>query len=346
MDKTTARKIDKLLNLMVDHAMMAVSGEKIAKELGVTRSSVFHWIEKLRTLGCEIEGVHTTGYRLKKLPDLLTPRLVQRELPPNGFGKTIYHFLEIESTNDYATELALKDATEGTVVLAEEQTAGRGRQGRLWVSEPLKGIYCSVILRPSLPPAKAPLLTLAASLAVFDVVSKMAHLDLDIRWPNDLMIRGKKFCGILAEMSSEVNHIRFVVMGIGINVNHTSFPKEIGNVATSLRLESGKTWSRIDLTARILKRLEELCREMEQDQGLRVLKQWSRVSSYAEHKRVEVSLEGESFWGETAGLDENGFLRVRRVDGRLETIYSGSIVERPVPAKMPVEMDPPTGERS
>ncbi|MBZ5536196.1 MAG: biotin--[acetyl-CoA-carboxylase] ligase [Acidobacteriia bacterium] len=333
MDEITVRKIDKLLNLMVDNATVVVSGEKIARELNVTRSQVWQWVERLRNLGCEIQGVPATGYRLKKMPDLLAPELVRRELGTSSFGKTIHHFLEIDSTNDYATQLAISGGVEGTVVLAEGQKSGRGRMGRQWYSEPLKGIYCSVILRPGLPPAKGPLLTLAAALAVRDAVCRMTDLKMDIRWPNDLMIGGKKFCGILAEMSAEVGRIRFVVMGIGVNVNHTSFPKEISHLATSLKLETGKTWSRIELTGQMLKRLESLCREMEKAGGQGIINRWSEISSFAEHKRVEVHSNGTSFFGETAGLDENGFLRVKRDDGCLETIYSGSIAEANEPVK-------------
>lgn len=327
MDESTVKKIDKLLGLMVDHAMVVVSGEKIAKELGVTRSSVWNWIEKLRSLGCEIEGVQTTGYLLKKLPDLLTPELVRQELGTSSFGKAIHHFLEIDSTNDYATRLAMSGSAEGTVVLAEEQKAGRGRLGRTWHSEPLKGIYCSVILRPALPPARAPLLTLAASLAVYDAVSRLGNFEMDIRWPNDLMMRGKKFCGILSEMSAEVSRIKFVVVGIGINVNHTSFAGDLASLATSLKLETGKTWSRVELTGQLLRRLEALTREIERQGGNKIIKRWSEISSYARHKRVEVVTDGASFRGETAGLDENGFLKVRRHDGEMETVYAGSVTE-------------------
>ena len=327
MDEATVRKIDKLLSLMVDHATMVVSGEKIARELGVTRSSVWNWIEKLRGLGCEIDGFQTSGYRLKKLPDLLAPDLVRREMASGSFGRTIHHFFEIDSTNDYATQLAMAGSPEGTVVLSEEQTAGRGRMGRSWHSEPLKGIYCSIILRPNLPPAKAPLLSLMTALAVHDAVARVAALPLDIRWPNDLILGGKKFCGILAEMSAEVGRIRHVVIGIGINVNHTSFPAEIAPLATSLKMETGKTWSRIELTGQILKRLESLCRGMEKDHGAEIIHRWSQLSSYARGKKVKIVGDDVSFEGETVGLDENGFLKVKRLEGRIETVYSGSVVD-------------------
>jgi BirA family biotin operon repressor/biotin-[acetyl-CoA-carboxylase] ligase len=327
MDEATVKKIDKLVELMADHAMVVVSGEKIARELGVTRSSVWNWIERLRAFGCEIEGVQSTGYRLKKHADLLTPQLIRRELGSSIFGKTLHHFLEIGSTNDYASELAMRGSPEGTVVLAEEQKAGRGRSGHGWHSEPLKGIYCSVILRPSLAPAKAPLLTLAAALAIYDAVYHMSPLKMDIRWPNDLLINGKKFCGILTEMNAEVSRVRYVVVGIGVNVNHTAFPKEIGHLATSLRMETGRIWSRIELTAQILRRLEVLCREMETHGGQGIIRRWSEISTYAKDKHVEI-VEGEnSFRGETMGLDENGFLRVRREDGKSETVYSGNVLD-------------------
>ncbi|MDD5545008.1 MAG: biotin--[acetyl-CoA-carboxylase] ligase [Acidobacteriia bacterium] len=327
MDEVTVRKIDKLLNLLADHATLVVSGEKIARELGVSRSSVWNWIEKLRALGCEIEGVQTTGYRLKKLPDLLSPQLVRRELANSNFGKTIHHFFEIDSTNKYAVKLAMEEAAEGTVILAEEQTAGLGRLGRAWYSEPLKGIYCTVILRPSLPPAKAPLINLAAALAVHDAVQRINPLKMDIRWPNDLIADGKKFCGILAEMNQELGRIHWVTLGFGINVNHTKFPAELAEIATSLRLVTGKNWSRLELTGQILKALESSIRSMERDSGREVIRRWSAISSFADRKPVVITLDGASYRGVTAGLDENGFLKVQRDDGSLETVYTGSVRE-------------------
>ncbi len=325
MDATTVRKIDRLLDLMVNHAMVVVSGEKIAHELHVTRSSVWYWVEKLRALGCDIEGVQTTGYRLKKLPDLLAPQLVQQELGSSSFGEKIHHFLEIGSTNEEAMRQALAGSPEGTLILAEEQKSGRGRLGRSWYSAPLKGIYGSLILRPGLPPAKAPLLTLAAALAVRDAVTHASDLPVDIRWPNDLMIRGKKFGGILAEMNAEVGRIQFVVLGLGINVNHSSFPKEIAALATSLKIETGRSWSRIELIGRVLRGLETLYRDLEKRGGTALIERWTKSSSYAHGKKVRIVNDGASMEAETLGLDENGFLKVRRQDGQVETVYSGTV---------------------
>src|SRR5215467_8271414 len=176
MLRPTDRRIDKLIHLLVTNATVVVPGPKIASEIGVTRSTVWTWIEKLRALGVEIKGHPATGYQLKKLPDVLVPSLVRREL-----GRKIVHYFRTDSTNSTALQMAAKGAPHGTVVLAEEQTAGRGRFGRVWYSEKSSGIYASVILRPELSPAAAPALTLVAGLAAHHAVAQVTGLAVDIR---------------------------------------------------------------------------------------------------------------------------------------------------------------------
>ena len=221
---STDRKIDKLIELLVKNATVVVPGPKIASEIGVTRQQVWTWMEKLRLLGVEIRGVPAEGYQLVTIPDILVPSLVRAELGDNPIGRNIVHYFRTDSTNAVAIKLAADGAEHGTVVVAEEQTAGRGRLGRAWFSEKSSGIYTSIILRPPLAPAAAPVLTLMAGLAARKAVSTVTGLNVDIRWPNDLLINGKKVCGILTEMSAEVDRIHAVVLGIGINVNHSPCP--------------------------------------------------------------------------------------------------------------------------
>jgi BirA family transcriptional regulator, biotin operon repressor / biotin---[acetyl-CoA-carboxylase] ligase len=330
MLRHTDRRIDKLIHLLVTNATVVVPGPKIASEIGVTRGTVWTWIEKLRALGVEIKGHPSSGYQLRKLPDVLVSSLVRPELGDIEIGHRIIHYFKIDSTNDAALALAAADkssSTHGTVVVAEEQTAGRGRLGRSWYSEKSSGIYCSVLLRPPLAPAAAPVLTLAAGLAAQAAVSAATGLPVDIRWPNDLLIDGKKVCGILTEMSAELDRLHAVVIGIGINVNHREMPPELKAIATSLRMAGGKAYSRAQILAALLKELDRYYRLLLAEGTAAIARRWASASSYAEGKRIRVLGNSGGFTATTMGLEPNGALRIRREDGREEALVSGEVVE-------------------
>jgi len=221
---STEHKIDKMIELLVKNATVVVPGPKIASQVGVTRFVVSKWVKRLRGLGVEIKGHMGAGYQLVKMPDILVPSLIQGELGGSEIGHAINHHFRIDSTNTAAMVLAQEGAAHGTVVVAEEQTAGRGRFGREWYSEKSSGIYLSVILRPPFSPAAAPILTLMAGVATQQAASALTGLSVDIRWPNDLLVNGKKVAGILTEMNAELGRLHAVVLGIGINVNHSEMP--------------------------------------------------------------------------------------------------------------------------
>jgi len=324
---STDRKIDKMIHLLAKNAMVVVPGPKIASEIGVTRSTVWMWVKKLRELGVEIKGYPATGYQMLKIPDILVPSLIRAELGESGIGHSIVHYFRTDSTNSTALNLAQQGAVHGTVVVAEEQTAGRGRLGRSWYSEKSSGIYASVILRPPFSPAAAPILTLLAGAAAAQALNKVTGLNVDIRWPNDLLVNGKKVCGILTEMNAELGRLHVVVLGIGINVNHTVMPAEIEPVATSLRIESRRTWSRVQILIALLKELERHYRLLLERGSSAIAEHWAAASTYANGKRIRiVRADGESF-ATTTGLDSSGALRVRYEDGHEETLVAGEIVE-------------------
>jgi len=324
---TTDRKIDKLIYLLVKNATVVVPGPKIASEIGVTRSTVWMYIEKLRALGVEIKGHTASGYQLRKLPDILAPSLIRPELGENQIGHRIVHYFRTDSTNNVALELAARGAEHGTVVVAEEQTAGRGRLGRDWYSEKSSGIYASVILRPPLAPAAASVLTLLAGVAVYQALRSTTGLPVDIRWPNDLLVNGKKVCGILTEMSAELDRLHAVVLGIGLNVNHREMPAGLKQIATSLRMEGRKIYSRAQILAALLKELEKKYRLLLEEGSAAVVQAWAAASSYAEGKRVRVLAGSGEFAATTAGLEPSGALRIRREDGREESLVAGEITE-------------------
>jgi BirA family biotin operon repressor/biotin-[acetyl-CoA-carboxylase] ligase len=326
---TTDRRIDALLRLLADNTMIVISGAKIAREIGVTRSTVWRWIEKLRSLGVKVKGHPRTGYQIEKVPDVLAPNMIRRGLRNSPFTRRIYHFFKVDSTNTVALRLGHEGEPHGAIVLAEEQTAGRGRVGRSWHSEKTSGIYLTVLLRPPIGPVDAPLITLLAGLAAYDAVVEQTGFQPDLRWPNDLLLHGKKFCGILTEMHAEPDHVHFVIVGTGINVNHTHMPEELAAIATSLRMEGGRNYSRLELLVRLLRCLDRYYNQFLTEGPRPILNRFAEVSSYARGKRVRISTATETYIGTTAGLEANGLLRVEREDGRTQVVISGDVAEAP-----------------
>jgi BirA family biotin operon repressor/biotin-[acetyl-CoA-carboxylase] ligase len=324
---TTDRKIDKLIHLLVKNATVVVPGPKIGSEIGVTRFKVWSWIERLRLLGVEIRGVPAMGYQLVTIPDILAPSLVRAELGDHQIGRDIIHYFRTDSTNAVALKLAAEGAEHGTIVVAEEQTAGRGRLGRAWYSEKSNGIYASVILRPPLSPVAAPVLTLMAGVAAQKAVSSTTGLAVDIRWPNDLLVNGKKVCGILTEMSAEVDRLHAVVLGIGINVNNQQMPAELESTATSLRMEAHRGISRVHLLAALLREIERHYQLLINDGNSAITERWAAASTFAWGKRVRVATGEGGVRATTAGIDPNGALRIRHDDGREESLVAGEVVE-------------------
>ena len=323
----TTRRVDKLISLLVRNGTVVVPGPKIASEIGVTRARVFEWIEQLRAYGLEIDGVPAKGYRLVKIPDVLVPSLVREELGNLNIGHHFVHYFQTGSTNDAALQLAANGAEHGTVVVAEEQTSGRGRLGRTWHSERSSGIYTSIILRPPMSPAAAPVLTLMAGLAAQQAVSAHVGLPVDIRWPNDLLINGKKVCGILTEMSAELDRLHFVVLGIGINVNNSELPVELKGIASSLRIEAGRVISRLQVLVSLLRELDRNYQLLLKDGAAAIVKQWAAASSFASGKRVRVVRTTGEMLATTAGLESSGGLRIRSDEGREESLVAGEVVE-------------------
>ncbi|MFY9751739.1 MAG: biotin--[acetyl-CoA-carboxylase] ligase [Candidatus Acidiferrales bacterium] len=324
----TDRRIDALLTLLAENSTIVISGAKIAKEIGVTRQQVWQWIERLRELGMRVKGHPRTGYHVERMPDILAPQLISHRLYGTPFARRIYHFFKTDSTNSVAMNLGEQGEPHGAVVLAEEQTAGRGRAGRKWVSEKSAGIHCTVLVRPQIPPAYAPLLTLVAGLAARDAAAEELDAVPDIRWPNDILVRGRKFAGILTEMHAEPDRLLYAVIGIGMNVNQTKLPPEIADTATSLRMESGKSHSRLEVLVRLLRHLDRYYNQFISQGAEPILRRFAEVSSYFQGKRVRITTFTETFTGTTAGLEPSGVLRVARDDGRgIEAVLSGDVAE-------------------
>jgi len=289
-----------------------VSGEMLSKELGISRVSVWKHIRDLKQNGYIIEA-SPKGYRLISSSDLLLPY----EFP--GWEGKIHHFRKIGSTMDVARELARKGAEEGTIVIAESQSQGKGRLSREWLS-PKGGIYFTIILRPKISPIYAPRINLMASVAVATTIRKLFGLKAELKWPNDVLIEGKKVCGILAEMDAEVDAINFVNVGIGINAN-TAIP-QFEKATTSLKDELGREISRKEFLSSVLTEINKHQALLTKED---LLEEWKRLSATL-NKQVRIVAPGETIEGQAVDIDTNGALVIKGKDGSLKSAIAGDCI--------------------
>jgi BirA family biotin operon repressor/biotin-[acetyl-CoA-carboxylase] ligase len=330
----TDTRLGRIVGLLTDNATLVISGTRIAEELGTTRWEVWRAVQHLRKLGVRIVGHAATGYQLESVADLLLPNIIGPLVSGTIFASRVRHYFRVGSTNVMAMDAASAGEPEGTVFFAEEQTAGKGRGSNTWESAPSLGIYCSIILRPKLAPADALLLSLIAGIAVAEAVEETTGLRPDLRWPNDVLLGERKFCGILTEMHAEATRVRYVVVGIGVDVNHASFSPELEPIAISLRIVAGHGWSRVQVATALLKSLDTWYRKLSRDTAdarVAILKTFEERSSYARARRVHVD-EGTGYVGVTEGLDSRGFLLVRTDQG-LRTVLSGLVRALPTPGQ-------------
>jgi BirA family biotin operon repressor/biotin-[acetyl-CoA-carboxylase] ligase len=302
-----------------------VSGEAISDKLGLSRAAVWKHVEQLRAHGYRIDAVPARGYRLREIPDRLTPLELRPLLVTRDLGQVLHCFGEVGSTNDVARVLAEEGAGHGEVVIAERQTAGRGRRGRVWTSPPGRNLYLSAVLRPELPPQRVPEITLVASVAVCDAV-RQAGVEAGIKWPNDLLASGRKLAGVLTEMAAEPDQVSWVVLGIGVNLNTRpeDFPPEMRAEATSVAIERGQPAPRALFTAALLKALEEWL-DRHADGGFGPVREAWRARSVTLGREVRVSTEGRDVAGVAEDIDETGALLIRS-GKRLERVLSGDVV--------------------
>ncbi len=300
-----------------------ISGEEISRQLKISRAGIWKNIEELRKEGYDIEAVPHRGYRLASAPDKLFPHEIQFNLKAKILGKEVIHYDSIGSTMDVAFELAMKGSLEGTVVCAENQTKGRGRLGRDWVSPKGKGIYLSIILRPRLTPNEAAQLTLLSAVAVSEAIKKVCGVAASIKWPNDLLINNKKVAGILMESSAQMDNVRFVVLGLGLNVNTAL--NHLPPNSTSLKQVTGKQISRVHLIQEILQHLEKWYDILKAKGFPPVLVRWKELSSTL-GRRVRIVDPSGAIEGEAIGLDAQGGLMIRNESGIAVKRMTGDVV--------------------
>lgn len=318
---------EKILQLLND-ADSYISGEEISNKLGVSRTAIWKVINSLKEKGYKIESVTRKGYKLISSPDILGEEEIHYNLNTRLIGQKIITFDQIGSTNQEAKKLALEGMEEGTVIIADEQIAGKGRRGRNWVSPPGTGIWMSMILRPDTQPENASMITLVAGLAVCKAIHQITSMKALIKWPNDIVINGKKICGILTEMNSEIDFINFVVVGIGINVNISEFPPELDNIATSLMLEGNEKYKRKTLVKKILEEFEECYNKYLQTEDLQGIV--DDYNSYCVNigKEVKVISKSEEITGKVKCVTQKGELIIIGSNGDDILITSGEVSVR------------------
>jgi BirA family biotin operon repressor/biotin-[acetyl-CoA-carboxylase] ligase len=316
----------KILNLLKSKKDAFLSGQKISDEIGISRAAVWKYIKALKQEGYEIESVSRRGYRIIASPDLLTQEEIKNYLNTECIGKKIIHFDTINSTNIKAKELADLGEQEGTIVISEEQTLGRGRLGRSWISPKYKGIWMSIILRPNINPIHVSKITQVGAAAVCKAAEEMG-IKTQIKWPNDIILNNKKVCGILTEMSAELNKINYVVMGIGINVNidKNEFPDDIKHMAASFKSEIGKEILRKELAARVLNNFELLYKEFTKEGIAKASIDICRENSILLGKEINVIRDNKTISAKAVNLDGEGELIIQHSNGEIEKLISGEV---------------------
>lgn len=300
-----------------------LSGGQLSAQLGCSRTAVWKHIESLRKQGYTFEAIPRKGYRLIEKPQRLTASSLLPLLRTKTMGRQLKIYDEVQSTQTIGHELAAEGAAEGTLILAERQTVGRGRMGRSWHSPKGKGIWMSLILRPNIQVHFTPQLTLLAAVAVCRAIRRVANVPADIKWPNDLLIAGKKVCGILLESSAEDVRLRYVVAGIGISVNleHSDYPAELREVATSLRIAAGKPIDRAELAASVLEQFEQLY-GLYHEEGFEPIRTSWEALTVSLGKPITARTPQGAVEGTAESIDEMGALMIRRKDGTITKVYS------------------------
>ncbi|MHC1696495.1 MAG: biotin--[acetyl-CoA-carboxylase] ligase [Geobacteraceae bacterium] len=315
-----------MLELFRGRKGQVISGEELGSALKVSRTAVWKHVKNLLSQGYQIESVPSRGYRFLAAPDVLTSLEITSGLQTKRIGCQVSSVRETESTNLLAFRLAENSAPEGTVVIAEAQTGGKGRLGRHWESPPGVNLYCSVILRPPMSPVRAPQLTFLSAVAVARAIEEVAQLQPTIKWPNDVLLNGRKVAGLLNEMSAETDTIHCVVLGIGVNINMRleQFPSDLRQPATSLYLEKGVSVNRVDFTRALLTSLDALYNDYLVHGFPGIREEWLSRST-VQGRRVRVSFGNGEMEGVVSGVDNDGALLIARGDGTQERVLAGDV---------------------
>lgn len=307
-----------------------VSGQQICERFGVSRTAVWKVMNQLKEDGYEVEAVRNKGYHIVDSPDVMTEAELKSLIDTTWAGCEVIYYDEVDSTNLRIRQLGDEGAPHGTLAVADMQKAGRGRRGRAWVSPSGCSIYFSLLLRPEIPPVKAPMLTLVMAYSVAEAIRICTGLDVQIKWPNDIVVNGLKMVGILTEMSTEIDYINHVVIGVGINVNMEHFPEEIAQTATSIRMETGEKVKRAPIIAEIMRQFEKNYELFVRTGDLSEICGAYNTLLVNRDRDVRIIGNGEDRQAHALGINEQGELIVRYEDGTEEAVYAGEVSVRGV----------------
>jgi BirA family biotin operon repressor/biotin-[acetyl-CoA-carboxylase] ligase len=315
-----------LLDAFTNAGESYLSGQHIADLIGCSRTAVWKHIEELRKEGFELEAVRRRGYRILKTPETITADEIRLGLKTKFIGKSIHYKESVESTQKIAHQLILENAPEGTVVIAEEQSSGRGRMDRKWHSPKYTGIWMSLILRPNIPLIKTPQLTLLTAVAGVQAMEEVTGLVPEIKWPNDILLNGKKVTGILTELQAEADKVHSIIIGIGMNVNQhkEDFPEELTSTATSLFIEKNQKVSRSDIIKCIFINLEKLYL-LYLNNGFFPIKMLWESYAVSIGKQIKARTLTNTIEGKALGITDDGVLELEDKDGVIHRIYSADI---------------------
>lgn len=305
-----------------------VSGQEICAKFGVSRTAVWKVVRQLQEEGYQVEAVRSKGYRIVDVPDVMTAEEVKSQIDTEWAGRNVIYYPETDSTNLRIKQLGDEGAPHGTLAVADRQTKGRGRRGRSWESPGGSCIYMSLLLRPDIAPDKAPMLTLVMACSAAEGIMDCTDAEVRIKWPNDLIVGGKKLVGILTEMSTQIDYINHVTIGVGINVNIKEFPEEIKETATSLCLETGKTIKRAPVIAAVMRHFEEDYKVFMQTEDMSgLMEKYSRLLINKDREVLILGRESQ-YTARAEGISSNGELIVRKEDGTIENIRAGEVSVR------------------
>lgn len=317
----------KIINILKNNVGDYISGEDISNKLGITRAGIWKHIKALRESGYEVESVSNRGYKLINTPDVITEEEVNEYLKTKYVGRTYKHFNEIDSTNTQCKRECSENIVEGMVIVAEEQSKGKGRLGRSWSSPKGTGIWMSIILTPDIAPVLAPKITIIGAAAVYNALKDM-NINVGIKWPNDIVIDGKKVCGILTEMNAEIDRVNYVVMGMGINVNTEEFPEELRDKATSLRIQCGENINRKELVGKILNYTEYYYDLFKETGSIKEVINICKKGSVVLGKEIRVINGRSEIICKAIDIDEDGELIVKYEDESIHKVISGEVSVR------------------
>lgn len=319
---------EKILKLLKENSTQYLSGEYLSTVFNVSRTAIWKAIKQLQEEGYIIESKTRLGYRLVESPDNLYPYEIQDGLETKRIGKNIHYFEQIDSTNDYAKIVAQKPFEDGDIIIAESQSKGRGRFSREWLSSMKKGAYLSILLKPDISFEKITRLTIITALAICSVLEDHTQKKVEIKWPNDILINGKKICGILTEISGEVDKINYVIVGIGVNINLDieDFDESLVRKASSLKIETSKTQNRKGIVQKILNAFDQYYDDFLNDKNYEKIMNEYRNKSCLIGKKVEVRIyNNDSIYAKVLNIEKNGALKVELENGEIRDFLSGEV---------------------